>query len=332
MKKIILIGLTILSCVTTVSAKKVKFAVDMSNEIISPLGVHLSGDFQVIAGYASDWCANCTPLTQEGSSNIYSIVLDLPAFNKYEYKFLNGDQFYEAEFVPEPSRVNYNFSDNRWLYVDSIANDTTFVGAIIFAANAPAGKNLIRFYVDMTNESLSPNGIHVAGSYQSWDPTQGAMYHFDEADAGVYEVIEYATAGSYQYKFYNGNTLANTESVPGTCATAGNRSLTLSSDTLLNTVCFSSCGICVVGINEISKNVPLKIYPNPTSDIAIIEFKNFEKKSVVITDVNGKIIQSLELNNTNSLQVEKGNLSSGAYFVNVRYADNTISKSKLIFQ
>lgn len=332
MKKVLLIGLTILSCATTVSAKKVKFAVDMSNETISPLGVHLSGDFQVIAGYASDWCADCTPLIQEGTSNIYSIVLDLPAFNKYEYKFLNGDQFYEAEFVPEPSRVNYNFSDNRWLYVDSTANDTTFVGAIVFAANAPAGKNLIRFYVDMTNESLSPNGIHVAGSYQSWDPTQGAMYHFDEADAGVYEVIEYATAGNYQYKFYNGNTLATAETVPGACATTGNRSLALSSDTLLNTVCFSSCGICVVGINEISKNTPLKIYPNPASDITTIEFKNSEKKSVVITDVNGKIIQSIELNNANSLQVEKGSLSSGTYFVNVRYADNTISKSKLIFQ
>jgi len=332
MKKIILIGLTILSCATTVSAKKIKFAVDMSNETISPLGVHLSGDFQVIAGYASDWCADCTLLTQEGASNIYSIVLDLPAFHKYEYKFLNGDQFYEAEFVPEPSRVNYNFSDNRWLYVDSTANDTTFVGAIVFAANAPAGKNLIRFYVDMSNESLSPNGVHVAGNFQSWDPTKNTMYHFDEADAGLYEVIEYATAGTYQYKFYNGNTLATAEIVPGTCATAGNRSIALSSDTLLNTVCYSSCGICVVGINEFSKNIPLTIYPNPTSDIATIEFKNNGKKSVVITDVNGKIVHSAEVNNTASLQIEKGSLSNGIYFVNVRYADNTISKSKLIFQ
>ena len=84
-----------------------------------------------------DWASNTTTLTQEGSTEIYSIVVDIPAFAKYEYKFLNGDQFYEAEFVPI-IRVGYNFNDNRWIYVDSLANDTTFVGAILFAGNAPA--------------------------------------------------------------------------------------------------------------------------------------------------------------------------------------------------
>ncbi|MBK8686725.1 MAG: hypothetical protein IPN26_18020 [Bacteroidetes bacterium] len=48
------------------------------------------------------------------------MVVDLPAFAKYEYKFLNGDQGYEVEVVPEESRANYNLSDNRWIYVDSL--------------------------------------------------------------------------------------------------------------------------------------------------------------------------------------------------------------------
>ena len=32
--------------------KKVKFAVDMSGQIINPLGIHVTGDFQTAAGFA----------------------------------------------------------------------------------------------------------------------------------------------------------------------------------------------------------------------------------------------------------------------------------------
>jgi len=149
-----------------VFAKKVKFAVDMTGIAINTTGMHVSGDFQTLAGFAGgDWNSGSTSLTQEGTSDIYSIVVDIPAFAKYEYKFVNGDQFYEAEFVPELSRVLYNFNDNRWLYVDSIANDTTFVGAIMFGGNAPAGLTLIRFYVDMQNETIAAGGMHVAGNF-----------------------------------------------------------------------------------------------------------------------------------------------------------------------
>ena len=132
MKKIISTALLLSIFAMNVSAKKVKFAVDMTGQIINTTGIHISGDFQTIAGFpGGDWASNTTPLTQEGTTDIYSIVVDIPAFAKYEYKFLNGDQFYEAEFVPVESRVGYNFDDNRWIYVDSLADDTSFVGQYI---------------------------------------------------------------------------------------------------------------------------------------------------------------------------------------------------------
>ena len=81
-----------------VFAKKVKFAVDMTGQVISPNGVHISGDFQTEAGYPTDWDAEATTLTKEGSTNIYSVTVNIPAFRKYEYKYVNGDKFYEVEF------------------------------------------------------------------------------------------------------------------------------------------------------------------------------------------------------------------------------------------
>ncbi len=331
--KNITIALLLSFIAISANAKKVKFAVDMSGIAISPFGMHIAGDFQTLAGFpGGDWMSNTTPLTQETTdTNVYSIVVDIPAFAKYEYKFINGDQFYEAEFVPHESRVIYNFNDNRWLYIDSLANDTTFVGAIKFGGNAPVGKKLIRFFVDMQNETLSSNGVHVAGDFQSWDTNKNILYHFDDAPIGLYEVIEHVDSSTYYYKFYNGNSSGNSETVPSGCNIGGNRSITTLNDTLLEIVCFSSCGICVTGINEIAKS-SVKIYPNPTTSSAQIEFNDNSNKTVVITDLNGKVVRTLSVLNSNLLQIEKENLNAGIYFINVRYSDNTMSKAKLIFQ
>src|SRR5207248_6349550 len=112
MKKFLLFALTLFS-LSTALAKKVKFAVNMTGQTINTLGVHVWGDFQVAAGYTSDWAPNLTLLTQEAAdTNIYSMIVDIPAFAKYEYTFLNGDQGYDAEFVPQESRVGYNFNTN----------------------------------------------------------------------------------------------------------------------------------------------------------------------------------------------------------------------------
>ena len=81
---------------TAAIAKKVKFAVDLSGLTVNPLGVHVAGNFQVLAGFGTDdWISNTTPLSQEGSSNIYSIIVDIPAFSSYEFKFIGKYPFNE---------------------------------------------------------------------------------------------------------------------------------------------------------------------------------------------------------------------------------------------
>lgn len=98
-------------------------------------------------------------MVRECSTAIYSIVVDVPAFHKYEYKFVNGDLFYGTEFVPLESRVGYEFNDNRWIYVDSLDNSVTDIGAIVFSGNAPAGQKLVRFLVDAKNISAKAKGL-----------------------------------------------------------------------------------------------------------------------------------------------------------------------------
>ena len=188
MKKVFIVAILMLLSLVS-NAKKVKFSVNMSAQLVNTTGVHVAGDFQTIAGFAGgDWNSATTTLTPEVSNpSIYSIVLDIPAFAKYEYKYVNGDQFYEAEFVPQESRVGYNFNDNRWLYIDSLANDTTDIGALLFAGNAPEGKILVRYLVDMQLQSLvNGSGVHIAGDFQGWDAAKNILYSFG---SNIFEVI-----------------------------------------------------------------------------------------------------------------------------------------------
>ena len=82
MKRIFLV-VFILLLSTNIYAKKVKFAVDMTGQTINATGVHVSGDFQTLAGFSGgDWQPNTTSLTKESGTDIYSIVVDIPAMAK----------------------------------------------------------------------------------------------------------------------------------------------------------------------------------------------------------------------------------------------------------
>lgn len=312
--------LTLTACILMLfnfaHAKKVKFAVDMAGDTINTNGIHVSGDFQVAAGYAANWDAAATLLSNEAGTNIYSIVVDIPAFHKYEYKFVNGNQFYEVEFVPEESRVGYDFNDNRWIYVDSLSDDTTFIGAIRFAQNAPVGKKMIRFKVNMKNQSsISSNGVHVAGSHQSWNLASTRLYSFVDS---VYEIIEFVDAGTYQYKFYNGNTTINTESVPSSCATNGNRNVTINSDLVLVPVCYSSCNVCYPTAIETETSNMNTIYPNPSKGIINIAFKQTVKNvQISLVDLTGRTILSNRFENVSSASLDANGLASNIYFVRI---------------
>jgi alpha-amylase len=305
-----------LGSITIASAKKVKFAVDMTGLLVNSTGVHISGDFQTLAGSGPDWASNTTVLTQEtADTNIYSIVVDIPAFAKYEYKFLNGDMFYEAEFVPVESRVMWNFDDNRWIFVDSLANDTTFLGAIPFAGNAPKGQRLLRVKVDMINEAVSGSYVHVAGSFQSWSTTQDVLYSFNDT---VYEAIAFVDSSitNYTYRFLNGSTAAGYETVPGACSTSGNRSIDVTKDTVLSAVCFSSCSACVpAGIHELASAESLRIYPNPMNASTHLQLPYVGFSKVILSDVSGRKVREYTSISGDQLEIQKDGLEAGIYFI-----------------
>ncbi len=331
MKKYLLILLAFVSIQSF--GKKVKFSVDMSpvyltGDSVHAAGIHVYGNFQGAAGYPYDWDPGTTSLTRETADTmIYSIVVDIPAFLTYEYRFINGDQSYEVEFVPMESRANGNFDDNRWLFVDSLANDTSFVGVLPFSGNAPDGLTLLRFRVNMNNETVHPDGVHIGGSFQGWNPASTRMGVVLDL-SGIYEYSAYVLPGNYEFRYVNGNTSGDYEYVWGDCATNGERTVTVTQDIILDPVNFGSC---LVGISEYESANIFSVFPNPMENVVKIEFKDQSSSHTVsVNDIAGRLIAKYSHVTGNSFVIDRAGMQSGVYFISITGINGLTSSAKLM--
>jgi hypothetical protein len=74
------------------------------------------------------------------------------------------------------------------------------------------------------------------------------------------------------------------------------------------------------------------IYPNPAKEFININSKNNALlNSVQITDVNGRIVKSKEVNGIENLQLSVSDLTSGIYFVTIS-ADNGSGTTKIVIE
>jgi alpha-amylase len=334
MKKMILTGIAILS-IFPVFAKKVQFNVNMTGQVLDGTGVRILSDFQSMLGWGIDFTpSDSTLMTQDAvDTNLFHFTVDLPAFSKFEFNYVNGTA-YDVEIIPNVARVDSNLAtlnEHRWIYVDSIDADTLKLAPVVFAENAPLGLYAFRFSVDMTDKVISPKGIHVAGSFQSNNPATHGMYSFGN---NKYEIISYMPLGNYTYKFYNGNTLADAEIVPSACATGGERTYNLTKDIFVSPICFSKCVPCdPANVNTIEANDAIKVYPNPMSEIATIQFNDNELyHNLTIFDMTGKVVRQIQRSTDNSINISKSNFSSGVFTLMVENESGKRYSQKLIIQ
>jgi hypothetical protein len=88
--------------------------------------------------------------------------------------------------------------------------------------------------------SVSENGVHVAGSFQGWDPAGTPMT--DNGD-GTWSVTQEMAPGTYTFKFVNSNAWdGNEENMNDTgCNNGGDRIATFDADNNTYTACFNTC-------------------------------------------------------------------------------------------
>ncbi len=317
MKKIF-IYLFIVLC-NTANAKHVKFMVNMNNVApLSAFGIHIMGDFQSKIGLMDFDPATCK--MDSLGNGWYSYYANLPANNKYEYIYLNGDQTYETEIVPWESRVEYDTINGlnfyRWFYLDSTANDTTLIGGFDFGTNAPLGKELLRFLVDYKTAPAITSLPTVTGTFNNWGATKNTLWRFKDS---IYEGYVFVNTNSnHEWKFKSSAGVS--EVIVGGCANGqGNRYTQAIADIVLDTVCFNACTNCFTTslANYVTNNKLLK--NNITN--TYWEFITQEKIRYQLLSINGVVIKQGIINE--GLKLEAANLPVGMYILK---CGNTASK------
>jgi type IX secretion system substrate protein len=104
-------------------------------------------------------------------------------------------------------------------------------------------------------------------------------------------------------------------------------------DQIYDTTCSYSYPMsCTVGINEYAAVNEMKIFPNPASDIINIDLGELKNRTAAITlyDATGKAVKNITTANRNVV-LERGNLRSGIYFIDV-IIDNKRFSKKIILE
>jgi hypothetical protein len=305
---------------------EVTFRVNMSNETVSPNGVHVAGSFQ-------GWDPGATLMTDAGD-NIYEYTQSIDQGENVEFKFVNGNQWGEDESIPGECAQN----NNRHIFV---TGQDTILTAFCFGSCYPCGDAVtVTFRVDMSEQTVSPNGVHVAGSFQGWEPTTTEMTNTGN---NIY-AVEYTINAfeQIQYKFINGTDWPESEIVPEDCGVPDgfggfNRFLSVpENDTVLDFICFGDCIPCAVGINEIQKAKLTGIYPNPFSDKLNIEYYLSKKANTEIgiyNSIGKKVFEQAYANKDAGLHTEKlslSYLSKGVYFIILKSDGMVIQTEKIV--
>lgn len=237
-----------LNCITEPTLVDVTFLVNMANETVSPDGVHYVGELQ-------GWTPGDSPMTDADGDGIYEITLTAEVGSIAQFRFLNGNDWAFSEAVPAECGVDDGFGAmNRSFLVGEIEN---VYGPICFGGCTdcepivePTMVN-VTFQVNMANETVSTDGVFVAGNFQGWTP--GTTELTDVDGDGIYTYSASIEANStIAYKFLNGNVWGTPEeTVPAECGVDNgfggfNRGLMVpANDTTLGVVCFGTCSDCL---------------------------------------------------------------------------------------
>lgn len=163
----------------------------------------------------------------------------------------------------------------------------------------------VTFQVDMSNETISSSGVHIAGNFQSaaglgsdWNP--GSTPLSDTNGDEVYEITVLLPSGAYEYKFINGNAWGTDENPPSECSigNTNNRGVSIgNTDLVLPPVPFNSCiGSVKFAINMRGQTIsPDGVHVMGNFQEAAGFTQNWDASSIQLEDVNADNTYEIEL-------------------------------------
>ncbi|WP_262732678.1 T9SS type A sorting domain-containing protein [Gaetbulibacter sp. NE] len=323
-----LVALALLFSYQAFSQVDVTFRVDMSAESVSADGVHITGTI-------NDWNTSSTTLTQEGSTDIYSVTVQLDQ-GWHRYKFLNGNAWGTDESAGYPCAPS---NGDRFLYVNDSGMSITLESVPFNGCNSSGTGFEVTFNVDMSSEaSISGDGVHMAGWHTDWNPS---VLSLPDVNGDIHSAtLRLPTPSDYpitfEYKYLNGNGWG-TEETPeseSTCSTVTgtNRIVTVnnSGDNIYNV--FNGCDYSL-NTEEFNENAFEFVY-NPNQRVLNFygEGSHGSMDNVSVFDVKGQLVKSVPSSkDITSLSIDFQTYSDGLYFVRLTSNSGQVVKKILVY-
>lgn len=219
--------------------KVVRFRVDMSTQsAVNPVGVHVAGNFQ-------GWDAGGSPLYDADDNGVWEAYYSVGDVESIEFKYINGNIWDNPN-----ENITGDCGSEGGNRLEALTSDNTTLPIYCWSQCEPCTQPApVTFKVDMSQQTVSADGVHIAGSfaaagYADWNP--GGIEMTDTDDDNIYEVTLNLPNGNYQYKFVNGNAWGGDEAAPTACAAENstNRFIIINgSDPVVAQYCFGQCSV-----------------------------------------------------------------------------------------
>lgn len=247
-----------------------------------------------------------------------------------------------AAYVGNLSSIDfYSAGANNHYYIDDVLVSQIPTTTVLREVTLEVDMEFIAATV-----GISPDGVHVAGDFQSeagfpgdWDPATTALTN---TSGTIYSVTLNIPDGNYQYKFVNGNAWGTCDEaqecldVTAPCAAGNdNRALTVAGNMTVR-FCYDQCTEqCFVSTDNVALSQAIHLQPNPASNSTAIvyDLPATSDLTIRITNGIGQVIYTNSLLSTQNGQVNVNlaNFTSGVYFVHFSDGKNTAT-TKLVVE
>jgi len=150
----------------------------------------------------------------------------------------------------------------------------------------------VTFQVDMTGQSVSADGVHIAGSLNGWTTDSDML---TDQGNNIYAVtLDLKPGTDYEFKYLNGNAWGTEEAAPATCTVGGsNRIFTApTSNMTLPVVPFNSCPT-TVATQAVKFSVDMTGQPVSADGVHVAgNFNAWTPDATALTDVGNNIYEA----------------------------------------
>lgn len=197
-----------------------------------------------------------------------------------------------------------------------------------------AATSAVTFSVDMQLETVSAEGVFLAGSFNGW-PNPG-MPLTDNGDGTWSVTLDLEQNMTYEYKFQNG-TDGWEMNPPADCNMNNNRFVEVATDDVtIETICFNACVDCATVLDVIDPEfaAAIAVFPNPASDQTTVRY-NFESSvdlTINVVNTLGQVVKSNVVANAieGTYTLDVSGLAAGMYMLHLTDGERVATQSLVV--